>query len=224
MSIQSLLNDDSISCVPRIEAIIEAADAFDANQMECWTIQSMMNESVCVADKSQRELKQYQNDLIEIFKSKGWLKQHICGAELADFDEDGTTVAVEVECAGQTETFFVQTVDGDYRSDLDCWVTTATSDGDIDYDDYPLFDFDEIIKVAEKYIRSLVTAEWTKYTIDGQRVYLLIRDESVDIVTENSDYINQYTSSYQTMWDKNLGRFNSKEDAIEFLENRKNAD
>ena len=98
----------------------------------------------------------------------------------ADFGNDGegeTTVKVETP----TTTFYVQTVDGEYRSSLGCWITTDTEHDDIDHDDYP--EIDIVIKAAEKFAESLL---------------------DVDNKIENPNYHNKDASPYQR-------RFNEEE-------------
>ena len=92
-------------------------------------------------------------------------------------DEGETTVKVETP----TTTFYVQTVDGEYRSSLGCWITTDTEHDDIDHDDYP--EIDIVIKAAEKFAESLL---------------------DVDNKIENPNYHNKDASPYQR-------RFNEEE-------------
>jgi hypothetical protein len=77
-----------------------------------------------------------------------------------EFNEfnDYTAVVNVTSSKDESATFYVQLTDGEYRSDLGCWITTESSNGniDIDYDYYPDFDFDDIIKAAEKCYQSQV--------------------------------------------------------------------
>jgi len=91
----------------------------------------------------------------------------------------GKFEAVKVETP--TTTFYVQTVDGEYRSSLGCWITTDTEHDDIDHDDYP--EIDIVIKAAEKFAESLL---------------------DVDNKIENPNYHNKDASPYQR-------RFNEEE-------------
>ena len=93
----------------------------------------------------------------------------------ADDETDGEgELTVEVET--QTKTFYVQTVDGEYRSSLGCWITADGDEGDIDFDDYPDIDFDIIIKAAEEFAESLL---------------------DYDYLIDNPNYYNKDTSPYQ---------------------------
>jgi len=67
-----------------------------------------------------------------------------------EFGDGESIIEVSVSVGDKTEKFHVQTVDGEYRCSLGCWILTDDSDGDIDFDDYPEFNFNEIISVAEK--------------------------------------------------------------------------
>ncbi len=73
MSIQASLNADSINSVPKIKQVIANANSFEANQMEQKTLREMINSSKPVADMSSEELKQFQNDLLEVFKHYDWI-------------------------------------------------------------------------------------------------------------------------------------------------------
>lgn len=138
--------------------------------------------------------------------------------EIADFCEDETTVSVTATANDIEETFHVQTVDGINRSDLGCWITTDSSQGDIDSDDYPDFDIDLIVDEAECFIQMMTTEEKTEHRIDGEDVYLIINDDRVKVVTRNPDYINQFSSSYQREFSEPLKVFDTREEALEYLE------
>ena len=72
---------------------------------------------------------------------------------IADFCEDGTTVGVLAQSIGQElEKFYVQTHNGKYNIQAGCWLTTETSFGEIDEDDFADFDFNLIIDSAEQYL------------------------------------------------------------------------
>ena len=103
-------------------------------------------------------------------------KQIINNVEVADFCEDGTTISITATAAtGEQETFHVQTVDGEYRYSLGCWILTNDSNGDIESDDYPAFDLAEIINAAEDHAEALLK--------DDER-------------TENPNYYNKDASPY----------------------------
>ncbi len=102
------------------------------------------------------------------------MEQVIDNVEIADFDEEGTTISVTATANENSETFHVQTVDGEYRSSMGCWILTNDSDGDIDEEDYPDFNFTEIIKEAE---------DLAEQNADGE---------------ENPDYYNKDQSPYTT--------------------------
>lgn len=142
----------------------------------------------------------------------------ITNTEIADYDDDGSTIIVTAEdIDGNEEAFHVQTVDGEYRSDLGCWVTTPDSDGDIDSDDYPTFDMKEVISAAESAAARFNSEERTDYTIDNEAVYLINKPDGVEVVVENRNFINKYTSSYQRRF-RSIKLADSKDDAIEYLE------
>lgn len=107
------------------------------------------------------------------------MEQIINRVEFADFDDEGTTVSVTATADEKTETFHVQTVDGEYRSSLGCWILTDDSGEDLDQDDYPDFDFSEIISKAEDMAGSNIKGE------------------------ENPNYFNKDSSPYARRFIKN---------------------
>lgn len=107
------------------------------------------------------------------------MAQVIDKVEFADFDDEGTTVSVTATANGKTETFHVQTVDGEYRSSLGCWIFTNDDGEDLDQDDYPDFDFSEIISKAE---------ELAELRVEGE---------------ENPNYFNKDQSPYTSRIIKN---------------------
>ena len=98
--------------------------------------------------------------------------QKVSDAHFEDDGEDSLTVEVKT----QTKTFYVQTVDGEYRSSMGCWILADGDEGDINFDDYPDIDFDAVIKSAEKFAESLL---------------------DYDNLIENPNYYNKQTSPYQ---------------------------
>jgi hypothetical protein len=122
---------------------------------------------------------------------------------------------VEVTARSATheeETFYVQTTDGLYRSDLGCWLLTSTSDGDIDQDDYPFFDFGEIVSEAEEFLQAQY--EIKKTIIRG--FYLKVYCDKVEVVELNRNFINKDTSSYATEYNL-VKTFNDESDAHEYI-------
>lgn len=100
------------------------------------------------------------------------MKTLIESVEIADFDEEGTTISVTAK-ASETETFHIQTVDGEYNRSLGCWIIANTCGEDLDQDDYGDFDFEIIINEAEKLAMQNCEGE------------------------ENSNYINKDATPYE---------------------------
>lgn len=141
----------------------------------------------------------------------------INGVNSVDFDD--STVAVTATAKGTKNTFYVQTVDGEYRPDLHCWITIEDGDGhDIDSDHFPDFDINDIVLAAEDFLSKNVEVEETKFEIDKNTVYLIHSKDSVKIATRNTEFINSETSSYQREFDP-IAEFDNKDEAIEHLEN-----
>lgn len=78
-------------------------------------------------------------------------KQEIKKVCLADFDDNGETVAVTVCAHNHLETFYIQTTNGRYKTELGCLILTDT-DERVDIDDYNMFDFAEIIESAQDFL------------------------------------------------------------------------
>lgn len=156
--------------------------------------------------------------------SKKTVYNTITNVELADFYDDQATVSVTVTAESKDfsidkdETFHVQTVDGEYRSDLGCWITTDNSDGDISYEDYPYFDFDEIIEKAENFLSDNSKYISTMYLINNRYACIVERFKKVEIVTVNPNFINSDTSSYQCEYSAAIEEFETVEDAYKYLE------
>jgi len=132
---------------------------------------------------------------------------------LADYCEEQSTVEVDAEdIFGKTVTFSVQTIDHEHRSDLGCWITTDNSNGDINYDDYPTFDINEIIYQAEQYIKKIQKITWA-----SARYYIKkVSNDCFVVLEENRNFINSATSSYQREYEE-LETFSSKKDALSYI-------
>lgn len=222
MSIQAQFNQDAINALPLIKSAIEASESFEANQMSCSAIQKCNNSTQPITQMNDDELMVFQKELLNYFDRMNWFSiadsMEIINTGISDFCDEQTTVEVEAKSFhGESETFHVQTVDGFYRRDLGCLVMTNSSAGDIDFNDYPTFDARKILRTAEKYIKSIIKEEHTGFTIGNETVYLLIKNESVDVVTRNSNFINADTSNYQREFSDAIKTFSSREDAIQYL-------
>jgi hypothetical protein len=139
---------------------------------------------------------------------------------IADFCEDDTTVAVVAsnDKDDEEETFYIQTTCNEYRSDLGCLILTENGEID-DFDD---FDFDEIIKSAEKYLNRNTKIRHLNKKIEGETVLLIEMFGVFKLAIDNSSYINKDTSSYQVPYkflvdeDYCCLKFDRREDALEF--------
>lgn len=140
----------------------------------------------------------------------------IINVDFTDFDD--TTVEVTAEAKNKRETFYVQTVDGEFRSDLGCWIITRDCGEDINYSDYEEFDIKTIIKVAENFLENEIDQEITDYQINGKTVYLLNDRGTFKVVTENPQFINADTSTFQRRFSDVIAEFDSKEEAFEYLD------
>ena len=138
--------------------------------------------------------------------------------EFADFCEDGTTVSVTaVDDLCKSETFYIQTVDGEFRRDLGCWIFTDKDGDDIVLEYYPRFDYSEIIAQAEKFIQSQVDEQLTNYFINSMHVYLLVRHDKIQVVTRNNHFISADTSTYQREFSEPLFTADNMNEVNEYL-------
>jgi hypothetical protein len=102
------------------------------------------------------------------------MSQAINSVEVLDNGvEVNETISVKVTANNKTETFHIQTVDGEYRSSLGCLIFTDSDGDDLDQDNYPDFDFSEIISEAE---------EMAELNLEGKQ--------------ENPNYVNKDASPY----------------------------
>ncbi len=69
---------------------------------------------------------------------------------ISDFDD--TTVTVAAKEAGVVEVFHVQTYEGKHNSTVGCWILNDNTDGDVDVNKFPQFNFDVIVEEAENFI------------------------------------------------------------------------
>jgi hypothetical protein len=141
----------------------------------------------------------------------------ITNAQIADFCEEGATVSVSCESVHHKETFHVQTVCGEYRPSLACFITTDTSSGDIDKEDYPEFDLGAVVSEAELFLQSTIDEEWMDCRINGESVYFITKNNGVTISTENERFINSDSSPYQTKYNY-IMHFPNRSDALKYLE------
>ena len=117
--------------------------------------------------------------------------------------EDGVKV-IALDSENMEEIFFVQITGNEYRPDLGCWITTETSNGNIDPDDFPEFDIDEIIDAAEKHATTNFNDEFEEKEIgfnceiNNQSVYMRIKKITgeVELVIRDDGYIGSYQLRY----------------------------
>ncbi len=126
-------------------------------------------------------------------------------------------VKVTATAEGKEESFYVELVDNKYRVDLGCWITTDTSNKDINTGDYSEFDVSEIINVAEKHAHEEFENNYEEKEIefncliDSCSVYMRIEKATfeVELVIKNVGAIGIYQRKY-----KETGvKFDSKDEA-----------
>jgi len=126
-------------------------------------------------------------------------------------------IIVKVKSKKRTVEFFVQLVDSEFRSDLGCWITTNESDGDLNPEDYPDFDISEIIEYAEKFDRQNTEMIETDFKFHHESIYIEYSFKNIQLVIENSNFINSDQSSYQTRYEPANIFFDTIEEAFDYL-------
>ncbi len=142
----------------------------------------------------------------------------ITNVEIVDLDDDyeNDTVAVTAETDDVERTFYVQTIDGEYRSSLGCHISCDGFEN-INPDYYPGFDIVEIINAAEEYIESVTALhEIGDIEIECEKAALLERAGTFYVVTENSYFINSTASPYDGRYNE-LARFTDKQLALDYI-------
>ncbi|MCP5006402.1 MAG: hypothetical protein GY941_21060 [Planctomycetes bacterium] len=117
--------------------------------------------------------------------------------------------------------FQVQLTDGEYRSDLGCWITTASSGEDINDEDYPSFNIDEIINAAEAHYAAEFEESFTETEVEFHCaindcvVIMRTSNESgsTQLYIRNNGYVGAY--QYQTYTPSDY-EFTSEAEALEF--------
>lgn len=74
MTIQSQLNDDAFSYIPKIVDLIREQSIFERNQIIERSLRAMLSTTISMSEMNAEELKKFENDLIETFKYQGWIK------------------------------------------------------------------------------------------------------------------------------------------------------
>ena len=77
MSVQATLNNSAIQELPKIQALIQLSEEFEANQMNYRAIASICNLPTPLCDISEQEKEVFQSDLINIFKHYDWIASSV---------------------------------------------------------------------------------------------------------------------------------------------------
>lgn len=144
--------------------------------------------------------------------------------EITNTSTEEFGIEVTATAAGKEETFYVQLTDNKYRNDLGCWVTTDTSDGDIDQDDYQDFDVSQIIEAAEKHASEEFINNYDEEeiefncSINSCSVYMRIEKntDEVELVIKDTGYVGDYQRRYKETGVKFENRSEAEEYANKF--------
>ncbi|MDY7025908.1 MAG: hypothetical protein SVC26_06160 [Pseudomonadota bacterium] len=138
---------------------------------------------------------------------------------------------IEVEAThlktNSSVTFQVQLTDGEFRSDLGCWITTWDSGGDTCAEVYG-FDTSEVTGAAEKFYANMTAEHATDFFI-GSDEYdgIEVRDEPF-MGSDRAYFIERegvfYLVSYQRKFSEPLEQFDSLEEGLEWLESQAEAE
>lgn len=137
----------------------------------------------------------------------------IIRVEVHEYFDNGPLIEVIAKSNGKSEMFFVETLHGEYRGD--CSIIRYDSDGHVNQNDYPDFDFDKIIDAAEKLSQSFYTK--TEYYYEGYRMWIHQSDPcNFWICKRNPDYINSQANCYDSPFSRLIGAFFTLEEALEY--------
>ena len=70
---QYQLNAQSISKLAVIKSLINNSNDFTANQMKSAALRAMLNSSEPIGSMSDKQVQQFENNLISIFEYKNWI-------------------------------------------------------------------------------------------------------------------------------------------------------
>lgn len=216
MSVQAQLNANSIEQTETIKKVI-ANGGGNAGDMRQYLLRAMLNSRTPLDFMSGGGKEEFENEVLEYFGYKGWIKTDIKSVELdysmSDNELNPTAVVEAVGADGEAEeTFYIQLLGNKHRSSMGCWVTTCDSNGDIREDDYPLFDIETLIEAAEEHARATTNPR-------SHGDYWLIDVEGeVLVCTRNDQYLNADASPYTADWEEVEYRADSEEEAREWID------
>jgi hypothetical protein len=75
MSIQSALNQQAIDMLPLVSEAIKNGNSFDSNQMYCKAIYLICNSKMPLSEMNEKQISEFDNDLIKLFKINGWINK-----------------------------------------------------------------------------------------------------------------------------------------------------
>ena len=127
-----------------------------------------------------------------------------------------------VSSHGEHENFYVQLTDGIYRPGSGCWIRRDECGEDIDQDDYPSFDFDELIKAAEVFLAEEFESNFTEkeiyfnVRINGRIVVMNVCNETgkTELLVKNVGNFSAHEREYS----ESRLEFDSEAKALEFAD------
>ena len=72
MSIQAILDEQAIERLPLIARVIKQAPPFEANQMRCYALKEINNNTLSLDEMSPNMLDAFEGYLTTMFSFKGW--------------------------------------------------------------------------------------------------------------------------------------------------------
>jgi len=72
-NMQYQLNAQSINKLAVIKSLINNGNDFAANQMKSAALRAMLNSNESIDSMSDKQVKQFENNLISIFEYKNWI-------------------------------------------------------------------------------------------------------------------------------------------------------
>jgi hypothetical protein len=75
MGVQSTLNQQAIDMLPLVRDAIKNGNSFDSNQMYCKAIQLICNSKIPLSKMNEKQIRDFDNDIINLFKINGWINK-----------------------------------------------------------------------------------------------------------------------------------------------------
>ena len=73
MSLQARFNKEAIGLLPEIKKLLVEANSFSYSQIYCYTIREVLNSPMSISYMSKKQIKKFEDKLIQEFKYYNWI-------------------------------------------------------------------------------------------------------------------------------------------------------